>query len=144
MKKQSSSLDEHVLTSEYGQNVNVSHICQKNESSSLSLSLLSGGSSIPSPSPPHVSTSSSSLTSSSVSNTSKPFYSFSSSGPYKPSPPSNNISTYTQSKIPTATFIPPIPGVVGLTNLGNSCYFNSAVQCLSNVLPLTTFFVSGR
>ena len=32
-------------------------------------------------------------------------------------------------------------GIVGLYNLGNTCYMNSALQCLSNAWPLTKYFL---
>ena len=34
-------------------------------------------------------------------------------------------------------------GLVGLTNLGNTCFMNSCLQCLSNTMPLTDYFLSG-
>ena len=34
-------------------------------------------------------------------------------------------------------------GLVGLCNLGNSCYMNSALACLSHVYPITRHFISG-
>lgn len=33
-------------------------------------------------------------------------------------------------------------GLCGLNNLGNTCYMNSALQCLSNCTPLTNYFIN--
>eukprot|EP00931_Biecheleriopsis_adriatica_P074322 TRINITY_DN48405_c0_g1_i1.p1 TRINITY_DN48405_c0_g1~~TRINITY_DN48405_c0_g1_i1.p1 ORF type:complete len:949 (+),score=190.68 TRINITY_DN48405_c0_g1_i1:116-2962(+) len=33
-------------------------------------------------------------------------------------------------------------GVVGLQNLGNTCFMNSSIQCLSNIPPLRDYFLS--
>lgn len=52
-------------------------------------------------------------------------------------------------KIPLGEFKPEIidnitvvHGVVGLKNLGNTCYFNSAVHCLSHTKPLLDYILS--
>lgn len=35
-------------------------------------------------------------------------------------------------------------GMVGLRNLGNTCYMNSGLQCMSHIAPLTKYILENR
>ena len=52
------------------------------------------------------------------------------------------------SQLPFLEFQKKVPvgrrGKMGLINMGNSCYLNSSLQCLSHIKELTTYFLSGR
>lgn len=46
--------------------------------------------------------------------------------------------------MPAVGQLPPQAGCVGLQNIGNTCFMNSALQCLSNTRGLTQYFLSGH
>ncbi|GAM18410.1 hypothetical protein SAMD00019534_015850 [Acytostelium subglobosum LB1] len=39
---------------------------------------------------------------------------------------------------------PARPGITGLDNLGNTCFMNSSLQCLSNTTPLTRYLLNDK
>ncbi|CAK6970338.1 ubiquitin carboxyl-terminal hydrolase 32 isoform X3 [Scomber scombrus] len=49
-----------------------------------------------------------------------------------------NSSKMDRHKVPTEK------GATGLSNLGNTCFMNSSIQCVSNTKPLTDYFITGR
>uniref|UniRef100_A0A8D3BMW7 Ubiquitin carboxyl-terminal hydrolase 32 n=1 Tax=Scophthalmus maximus TaxID=52904 RepID=A0A8D3BMW7_SCOMX len=49
-----------------------------------------------------------------------------------------NSSKMDRHKVPTEK------GATGLSNLGNTCFMNSSIQCVSNTKPLTDYFILGR
>uniref|UniRef100_A0A8C6L527 ubiquitinyl hydrolase 1 n=1 Tax=Nothobranchius furzeri TaxID=105023 RepID=A0A8C6L527_NOTFU len=49
-----------------------------------------------------------------------------------------NSSKMDRHKVPTEK------GATGLSNLGNTCFMNSSIQCVSNTKPLSDYFLSGK
>lgn len=68
--------------------------------------------------------------------------------------PINQNGSYTENKVSHLTWanreerMTPVhgsvhPGITGLKNLGNSCYMNSIIQCLSNTTHLAKYFMDN-
>ena len=53
-----------------------------------------------------------------------------------------NLSYFLSTELSSSLISGTLRGRVGLTNSGNTCYFNSVIQCLSNTEDLTKYFLN--
>ncbi|CAL1537349.1 unnamed protein product, partial [Lymnaea stagnalis] len=53
------------------------------------------------------------------------------------------MSQLAKNKTPKKDDVPTREGATGLNNLGNTCFMNAALQCVSNTRPLTQYFLGS-